>query len=165
MNARVSASEALGHPWIRKHVWQERKVSDVEILLSLNNLKEFRVQTLFQTAVLAYITSQQMSGEEESRIRHIFDSFDKDKNGSLTKDEVVDMLRYMHGDCKRIYKEAEEIFRNIDLDNNGTIEYNGTCVCVETVEFLIANLQVTALLDENNLRKAFEFYDTVACSM
>jgi calcium-dependent protein kinase len=125
-NKRISASEALQHPWIVKHAARERKVTDKEILLSLNNLKNFRVQTLLQAAVLSYITSQQLSQEEEARIRGIFDSFDKDKNGQLTKEELIYVLRYMHGDCKRIYREAEEILRNIDLDNNGTIEYNGT---------------------------------------
>lgn len=125
-NKRISASEALQHAWIAKYVAREKRVTDEEILLSLNNLKNFRVQTLFQAAVLSYITSQQLSQEEEARIRGIFDSFDKDKNGQLTKEELIDVLRYMHGDCKRIYKDAEEIFRNIDLDNNGTIEYNGT---------------------------------------
>ena len=65
----------------------------------------------------------------------------------------------MHGDCKRIYKEAEEIFNNIDLDNNGTIEYNGNPNFI--IEFLVANLQMTSILNEENLRQAFAFYDTV----
>lgn len=160
---RVSASEALQAPWILKHAAREKKVTDKEILLSLNNLKNFRVQTLLQAAVLSYITSQQLSQEEETRIRGIFDSFDKDKNGQLTKKELIEVLRYMHGDCKRIYREAEEIFRNIDLDNNGTIEYNGTNFNLH-LEFLVANLQVTSMLNEENLRMAFAFYDAVNTS-
>ena len=123
-----SASKALSQPWLTKHENSRMNVTDQDILLSLNNLKNFRIQTLFQAAVLSYITSQQMSKVEEAKIREIFNSFDKDKNGQLTKQELIDVLRYMHGDCKRIYKEAEEIFKNIDLDNNGTIEYNGNVI-------------------------------------
>ena len=159
IDKRISASNALQSAWIKKHAEHERIVTDKEILLSLNNLKNFRIQSLFQAAVLSYITSQQMSKEEEIRIRGIFDSFDKDKNGQVTKEELIDILRYMHGDCKRIYKEAEEIFNNIDLDNNGTIEYNGNPNFI--IEFLVANLQMTSILNEENLRQAFAFYDTV----
>lgn len=125
MNERISAACALQEPWIKNYANRKKEITDEDLLISLNNLKNFRIQTLFQAAVLSYITSQQMSKEQEARIREIFDSFDKDGNGELTKEELLNVLRYMHGDCKRIYKEAEEIFRNIDLDNNGTIEYNG----------------------------------------
>lgn len=127
MKKRITASAALRNPWITKYAYKE-SITDKDLLLSLNNLKNFRIQTLFQAAVLSYITSQQMSKEEETRIREIFDSFDKDGNGELTKEELINVLRYMHGDNKKIYKEADEIFKNIDLDHNGTIEYNGNFI-------------------------------------
>lgn len=128
MNKRISASEALREPWITKYVNQDITITDKQLLLSLNTLKNFRVYTIFQAAVLSYITSQQISKGEEARIRQIFDSFDKDKNGQVTKKELVDILKLIYGNSKRAYKDAEEIFGNIDLDNNGTIEYNGTCI-------------------------------------
>lgn len=159
MNERISASDALQEPWITKYVSEKIEISDKDLLLSLKNLKNFRIHTSFQAAVLSYITSQQMSKAEESKIRQIFDSYDKDKSGQLTKDELIDVLRYLHGDCKRIYKEADEIFSNIDLDNNGTIEYNGIFNII--LEFLVANMRVASILNEENLRKAFEFYDDV----
>lgn len=125
MTKRISASEALQEPWIKKFASSDCHITYNDLLLSLNNLKNFKIQTLFQAAVLSYITSQQMSKVEETHIRGIFDSFDKDGNGQLTKEELIDVLRYIHGESKQIYKDAEEIFKNIDLDNNGTIEYNG----------------------------------------
>lgn len=125
MDKRISASEALNEPWLLKFANKDEMVSPNELLIALNNLKSFRTQTMFQGAVLSYMTSQQLSKIEEAKIRKIFNSFDKDKNGQLTKLELIEMLRYVHGDSKRIYKDAEEIFKNIDLDKNGTIEYNG----------------------------------------
>lgn len=163
MDKRISASEALQEPWIVNNVSGQMAVSDKQLLISLNRLRNFHVHTLFQAAVLSYITSQQMLKEEEARIRQIFDSFDKDKSGQVTKQELIDILLYIYGDCKRVYKEADEIFNNIDLDNNGTIEYNGTPP--STVEFLVANLKVSSMLNEENLKKAFEFYDTVSVGM
>ena len=81
---------------------------------------------MLQTAVLSYMASQQLSRTEESKIRELFNSFDKDKDGQLTKKELIDVLKYMYGDSKKIYKEADQMFANIDLNNNGSIEYNGT---------------------------------------
>eukprot|EP00826_Nyctotherus_ovalis_P034679 TRINITY_DN2909_c0_g4_i1.p1 TRINITY_DN2909_c0_g4~~TRINITY_DN2909_c0_g4_i1.p1 ORF type:complete len:199 (-),score=54.38 TRINITY_DN2909_c0_g4_i1:221-817(-) len=159
MDKRISASDALQEPWIVNNVSGKMAISDKQLLLSLNRLRNFHIHTLFQAAVLSYITSQQMLKKEETRIRQIFDSFDKDKSGQVTKQELIDILLYIYGDCKRVYKEADEIFNNIDLDNNGTIEYNGTLSL--TAEFLVANLKVSSVLNEENLRKAFEFYDTV----
>jgi len=125
MDKRISASAALQEPWITKYVSERKKVTEKELLLSLHNLKNFRTQTLFQSAVLSYIASQQLSKPDEEKIRNLFDSFDKDKDGQLTKKELLAVLKYMHGDSKRIYKDVDQIFRNIDLNNNGTIEYNG----------------------------------------
>ncbi len=125
MDKRISASEALAEPWIAKYS-NDRSVTEKDFLLSLQNLKSFRTQTIFQGAVLSYIASQQLSQKDEAKIRELFNGYDKDKDGHLTKKELVDVIRYMHGESKRIYKEAEQIFKNIDLDHNGTIEYNGT---------------------------------------
>jgi len=161
MNKRISASEALEEPWIANYANKRITITDKELLLSLNRLRNFHVQNLFQTAVLSYITSQQMSKAEEARIRQIFNSFDKDNNGQITKEELIDILVYIYGDCKRVYKEADEIFMNIDLDNNGTIEYNGKFI-FHFLEFLVANLKVNSMLDEENLKKAFDFYDVVS---
>lgn len=165
MDKRISASEALQEPWIVKYT-KEKKVTEKDLLLSLNNLKNFRTQLMLQTAVLSYIASQQLSKPEEAKIRALFDSFDKDKDGQLTKKELVDVLKYMHGDSKKIHKEADQIFRNIDLNNNGTIEYNGILAyllseCDGFIEFLVANLEIKSVLDEETLRNAFEFYDAV----
>ena len=121
-----------------------------EILISLNNLKNFHIQSLFQAAVLSYITSQQLSKDEERRIRSIFDTFNKSKNGQVTKEELIEIMKYIHGDSKRIYKEVDDIFRNIDLNKSGTIEYNG--IYYYTLEFLVANLQMTSILYEENIK-------------
>ena len=126
MEKRISASEALQEPWIVKYITEKGGATEEEMLLSLNNLKNFRTQTMLQTAVLSYMASQQLSRTEESKIRELFNSFDKDKDGQLTKKELIDVLKYMYGDSKKIYKEADQMFANIDLNNNGSIEYNGT---------------------------------------
>lgn len=121
---RISASDVMKSPWIAK-VTTDTKVTDVDLRLSLSNLRNFRTQIVFQGAVLSYIASQKMTQKEEAKIRQIFDVFDADKDGQLSRKELLSGLRHLYGDDKRAKKETEAIFKNIDLNNNGFIEYNG----------------------------------------
>ena len=123
-DSRISASVALKQPWFNKFT-QGAVVSDVDLRLSLCNLRTFRTQLLFQGAVLTYIASQRLSRQEEAKIRLAFDTFDSDKDGELSKKELIAGLRYLYGCSKKAKKEAAEVLKNIDLNHNGTIEYNG----------------------------------------
>lgn len=120
---RISASEVMKLPWMAKYSYN-RKVSDVDLRMTLCNLRNFRTQVVFQTAVLSYIASQKMSQKEESRIRAVFDILDKDKDGQLTKKELIEGLKNLYGDEKRAKKEVDGMFKNIDYNNKGVIEYN-----------------------------------------
>jgi len=123
---RISATEALKEHWITMHTF-DTKISQGELKLSLRNLRNFRTQMMFQTAVLSYIASQIISPKEEEKIRQIFDIFDTDRDGKLSKKDLTAGLKYIYGDEKRAKKEAENIFRNIDINKKGAIEYNGIC--------------------------------------
>ena len=159
INKRISAREALKNPWIQKYT-AEKKLTDKQLLVTLNNLKSFHFQSMFQAAVLSYISSQRISKEDECTIREIFDVLDKDHTGRLSKQNLIDMLKLVHGNTKWVYKEADRIFKNIDLDKNGIIEYNGNHFDI-FIEFLVANLKLDGILNEESLRDAFNFYDTV----
>lgn len=120
---RITASLALNDPWILKYT-KEEKVTEKAVCLSLMNLRKYRAQALLQCAVLSYIASQHMSPDEEKRIKQIFGTFDKDGDGKLTKEEFVIVLTEIYGSNKRINKEVDEIFKKMDPDNTGTIEYS-----------------------------------------
>ena len=123
-NKRIPASEALKHPWLTSFC-ENTKVSDKELLASLNNLHNFRLTMMFQKAVLTYLSSQKLSQKEENKIKTLFDIFDTNKDGQLTKPELIAGYKSLHGDSKRAKKEAKAILKNIDLNNTGIIEYNG----------------------------------------
>ncbi|MDR3548128.1 MAG: EF-hand domain-containing protein [Candidatus Pacebacteria bacterium] len=128
---RASASEALRHPFITSHMGS-LEVSGEDLRMSLSNLRNFRTQTLFQKAVLTYLASQQLLQQDEARFRRIFDTFDLDRDGQLTTEELVQGYASLYGDPKRARKQAEQIMKNIDLNHNGTIEYNGITAWVIT---------------------------------
>jgi calcium-dependent protein kinase len=84
---RLSAFEALQHPWIRR--FTNTVTPNESILAGLENLRCFRTQMTLQKAVLSYIASQELSKEEEERIKELFDSINVERNGRISKEELV----------------------------------------------------------------------------
>lgn len=121
---RISASDILQHPWLGIGSG-ELHVLKMDLLISLNNLQKFRTQMILQKAVLAYIASQQITKTEETKIRKLFDILDTDKDGRLTKVELVAGYKSLHGNTKKAKRDAEAILKNLDLYNSQSIEYNG----------------------------------------
>eukprot|EP01022_Parablepharisma_sp_SALTPOND_P021167 TRINITY_DN4088_c0_g1_i1.p2 TRINITY_DN4088_c0_g1~~TRINITY_DN4088_c0_g1_i1.p2 ORF type:complete len:386 (-),score=40.33 TRINITY_DN4088_c0_g1_i1:3646-4803(-) len=148
---RPTASEALKDPWIRKYSSMKGAPQE-ELLVNLENLRSFRTQMTLQKAVLSYIASQELSKAEEEKLKEAFDSIDTDKNGRISKEELVEAYVVLHGNEGVAKIEAHRVMTRIDINQNGTIDYN---------EFLMANLAVQNALSEERLKKAFEFFDSV----
>lgn len=123
---RISASQALLRGFIKKYSLGGN-VSDADLRLTLNNLRNFRTQSLFQKAVLTYFASQQLSQKEEAQMKRLFENFDTNKDGKLTKDELEVGYINIYKDPKKAKKEVEIIMRNIDFNKTGAIDYNGKC--------------------------------------
>ncbi len=150
---RVSAKEALDSPWLKEGANGEaNNVSFSEIRVSLQKLVHFSTQTQLQKAVLAYFATQQMSQSEEVRLRELFNTFDANKDGQISMDELFNHCLMVCKDVGKARTEASRIMAQVDLNKNGAIDYT---------EFLIANLKITQYLGEEQLKEAFAFYDTV----
>ncbi len=122
---RISAGDAMKHPFIVANI-EQHSISGEDLRVSLSNLRNFRTQKLLQKAVLTYIASQQLLQQDEAKFRKIFDTFDLNRDGQLTIEELIQGYTRLYGDPKKAKKQAEQIMRNIDLNHNGFIEYNGT---------------------------------------
>jgi len=79
----------------------------------------------FQKAVLTYIASQQLSKAEEKKLRETFEYLDEDKNGSISKEELVKGYLIVYKEEAKAKQEVERVMRHIDLNQNGTVDYNG----------------------------------------
>lgn len=160
---RPSAQEALSDMWIReRNSLKKMELEDVQI--SLNNLRAFRTQMTFQKAVLSYIASQQLSKEDEAKIRESFDILDADCDGVLSREELIKGFELMYGDVKKARKEVDSIMRRVDINQNGTIDYNGIIIMFTELEFLMANLEAEKALTKENLKDAFDYFDKVKTS-
>ena len=145
---RLSASEALEHIWIKKYA-PHTKVSRVFSRKIYNNLKNFREKSQFSTAVVTFIANYMMNDDELKSLKKLFFELDEKGKGVITKE---DLFRGMDEcfDHKITKEEVEQIFSNIDYDNNGTISFD---------EFLKAAIDKKKLLTEEKLKAAFALFD------
>lgn len=155
---RLTAEEALRHPWIEEcrmvssERLKERESVNKRAMEALHNLERFNAQSKLKQATCAFIASQLVLKDEKKKIDELFRALDINDNGKLTKDDVQDGYRKVFG--KELADEmVEEMFRRIDYDNTGFIEYS---------EFVIATMNEKDLLSNNKLKHAFNMFDTDA---
>jgi len=143
---RPTASEALEDPWVRKF----RQVATSEATLKLGNLKKYRCDLKLKQAITQFVTAQLLSKEEISQARDIFNSFDANHDGWLSREELVAALAR-----KEALEEAEievnQLMARVDLDGSGKIDYS---------EFISAWMAQEKQLNTSVLDRAFENIDS-----
>lgn len=140
---RLSAADALEHPWITGRHRAEEVVIDEDILRSL---KGFSHASGFRRALLSMM-AWSLGTEERVQLRKQFLLLDKDNSGTISVKEFKNVLR----DKLQVDpSEAEALFRELDTDSSHEIEYS---------EFLAAALQGHVKVHESILRRTFARFD------
>ncbi len=148
---RLSSSDALKHSWFKKFNGKSlyNNIEKDKIIIYLNRLREFKINSKFQQMVLAFIVHNIPNNEESKDILKIFRMFNINDDGKLSKKELFNgLIKFF--DEKNIKKEIDDIFLLLDGANRGFIEYE---------EFLRATLDQKILLSDENLVYAFNFFD------
>ena len=148
---RFSASDALKHPWFKKFNAKAIyfNIDKEQIIIYLNRLRKYQINSKFQQMVLAFITHNIPDSKETKDSLKIFRMFDTDDDGKLTMNELFNgLINYF--DENIIKNEINDIFLLLDGGNRGFIEYE---------EFLRATIDQKTLLSEENLVYAFNFFD------
>jgi len=134
--ARITASQALAHDWIRKDGVAPDIPLDVNVVQSL---KDFTGYSKIKQLALRHV-AQTYSDEEIRDIRDQFALMDKDGTGTLSLDEMIEALQNMQlgeDGAKRNAigeEEIKEIVKAMDYDGDGEIDY---------MEFVTAALHIT----------------------
>jgi calcium-dependent protein kinase len=144
---RYSASDCLTHPWLTEH--NKRKVDVNFSIKCLNNMKKFHAERKIQQAALTYIVNHLLSKEEKNELLDLFQSFDKNGDGVLSKEEIFEGYKSILGEVEAA-KEVERIMTDIDLDKNGYIDYN---------EFVMAATNRQKVLNKEKLEATFKMFD------
>ncbi|XP_014510013.1 calcium-dependent protein kinase 28 isoform X2 [Vigna radiata var. radiata] len=148
--ARLTAAQALSHPWVR----EGGEASEIPIDISvLSNMRQFvKYSRLKQFALRALAST--LNEEELADLKDQFDAIDVDKNGSISLEE---MRQALAKDLPWKLKEPRvlEILQAIDSNTDGLVDFS---------EFVAATLHVHQLEDDSSKwqqrsQAAFEKFD------
>jgi calcium-dependent protein kinase len=143
---RISAQDALDHGWFS--MLDDGTISDKKWSGALKDLKKFKSDCKMQQAALSYIVTHLATKEETRDLDEAFKTLDVNHDGKLSLEELME-------GCKKVFpemtkEEAKKLFEEADTDHSGSIDYS---------EWLQATIDKKNLLNEKNLRNAFNAFD------
>ncbi|XP_024977787.1 calcium-dependent protein kinase 28-like [Cynara cardunculus var. scolymus] len=149
--ARLTAAQALSHPWVR----EGGNASEIPLDISvLSNMRQFvKYSRLKQFALRALAST--LDEAELSDLKDQFQAIDIDKSGAISLEE---MRQALAKDLPWKMKESRvlEILEAIDSNTDGLVDFT---------EFVAATLHVHQLEEHNNVKwqqlsqAAFEKFD------
>ena len=149
---RINAQEALSHPWFKENRSKElfNQIKDESTLKKLiANLKSYRRDSIIQETALAYLVHNFPQMKDIVNACKLFNQIDVNGDGKINKSELLKGLRSkIKSDT--LEQDVEQIYNNIDMDNNGYIEYE---------EFVRAAISKERFINETVLRFAFRYFD------
>lgn len=95
-------------------------------------------------------TSDSFSSQQKQELLPVFSIFDKDGDGYITMEEVIQVLTSMNIHPSEDY--IKEIFHQVDLDGNNKIDFNEFLLLVKNYE--------KPLSEEQEIREMFNAIDT-----
>jgi calcium-dependent protein kinase len=145
---RLSATQALKHPWILKFSNTNNRNS-LSVVHAFENLKNFHKCNKLRDAVQTFIATQCISSQEAKDLTEAFKLIDTNGDGKLSREELLShyksLMFSMHPES-----EIDQIMQEVDSDENGFINYT---------EFLKASISQKVLISSQNLRRAFDIFD------
>ena len=149
-NKRPSAKEALNHKWFKK--FDGRRIftnfKKEEMKPFIDNLYNFSFSKIHQL-VIAFLVHNLPETESSQKILKLFRYFNESGNCELSKEELRKGLKEFKPEIE-LDKKFDDIFKELDGDNNGTIEFE---------EFLRGCIDKNEILNDKYLHYAFKFLD------
>jgi len=144
---RLSAAEVLQHPWFSNYEEKE-KINKQIAVSAFSNMKKFKRNKQFEHATITFIINQLVSKEDRQELQKQFMLWDKNKDGVLNKDEIIESYQTVYGTVDPDI--VENMIKSVDLNGNGVIDYN---------EFLNCTVNRDKIISHNNLEYAFHVFD------
>ncbi|XP_076935190.1 calcium-dependent protein kinase 29-like [Bidens hawaiensis] len=142
---RITADKALEHPWLKEDGEASESPMDSAVLI---RMKQFRAMNKLKKLAMKVIAENLESTEEIQGLKQMFNNMDTDGSGSITHEELKAGLSKLGS--RLVDSEIRQLLEAADVDKNGTIDY---------IEFITATMHRHKLDREENLHKAFKFFD------
>ena len=141
---RIKAADVLNHPWVR----EDGDAPAVQIdNVVLQRMKHFSNVNKFKK--LGYLAmAKTLTKEEITGLKEMFTMFDTDKSGTITIGELQKGLASKGATATST--EITELMKSMDMDGSGELDYE---------EFIAATLSVSKLRSEDNIQRAFAYFD------
>jgi len=98
------------------------------------------------------MASQMTSQVEKEELQKTFQTLDKDGDGVLTKEELLEGYKKVYQNDEQAELEVRRIIEEVDINNSGQIDFT---------EFIIAAMNRDKLLSSQKLEQAFKIFDIV----
>ncbi|KAM7524335.1 hypothetical protein LguiA_014237 [Lonicera macranthoides] len=141
---RITAHEALCHPWLRVDSVVPDKPLDSAVL---SRLTQFSAMNKLKKMAFRVI-AENLSEEEIAGLKELFKMIDTDGSGQITFEELKAGLRRFGANLNE--SQIYDLMHAADVDNNGTIDYG---------EFIAATLHLNKVEREDNVFAAFSYFD------
>jgi calcium-dependent protein kinase len=146
VEARLSAQQALEHPWIVKN--GSLMPDEAIAIAALDNIKKFKCDKVLRSATFSYIASQLIGKRERDLLSTAFRFFNKSNDGRLTKEQLREAYTHYKRDVTD--EELDTLFASMDTDKSGSISFS---------EFLTASMTERSLTGQDKLQSAFRMFD------
>eukprot|EP01054_Gregarina_sp_Poly1_P005306 Gregarina_sp_Poly_1__5305@NODE_2804_length_1698_cov_3_571429_g1766_i0_p1_GENE_NODE_2804_length_1698_cov_3_571429_g1766_i0NODE_2804_length_1698_cov_3_571429_g1766_i0_p1_ORF_typecomplete_len436_score70_29Pkinase/PF00069_25/3_2e65Pkinase/PF00069_25/7_1e02Pkinase_Tyr/PF07714_17/4_1e43EFhand_7/PF13499_6/9_8e11EFhand_7/PF13499_6/3e13EFhand_1/PF00036_32/0_0022EFhand_1/PF00036_32/0_001EFhand_1/PF00036_32/3_9e06EFhand_1/PF00036_32/9_2e05Kinaselike/PF14531_6/1_3e18Kinaselike/PF14531_6/2_5e03EFhand_5/PF132 len=160
---RISAQEALQHPWFKLALDRKASIGDEpseSLETVMTRLRKFRGHEKLAHAVRLCISYHAHKDAEVERLTKIFEEMDTDGNRVLDRKEMRSAylaLEKMNGrnmsDLTKdvIEREVDDLFKRIDANGDGFVEIS---------EWLAVALDDEYMLSKEKLKGAFDTFDS-----
>ena len=102
----------------------------------LGNMKKFKRDRKLEQATIGFIVNQLISKEERNELMKQFTEWDKNGDGVLSKEEILEGYRNTYGSADP--DEVDNMIKSVDLDGNGVIDYNEFLNCTMNIDKIVS---------------------------
>ena len=152
INKRLSAQEALNHPWFKENKSKEllnEILNEKVVEKLLDNLKKYKKNSIIQETALAYLVHNFPQMREVINACKLFNQIDLNEDGKITEQELYKGLSSKIK-SNTLKEDVHNIYKKLDMDGDGYIEYE---------EFVRAAVSKEKFMGDNALKFAFRFFD------
>lgn len=144
---RIPIENVMNHPWLSAIV--PKSPSREDSAQYLVNLSSFQSSLEIKKVFLRYISTFFITNEERDDLFELFNYFDKDKNGMISRSELKEGFYRLFGNrIKKIDSEIDRIIEEIDLDKSGEICYNEFVAAAMGKQKLMAKARMQAVFNK-----------------